>query len=48
MRLDVANIVEDNYGLSPKFSRYMKTLDVYKMNHKQVTKRENKTKIVIS
>ena len=49
MRLDVATIVEDiKYRLSPKFSKYRKTLDFYKMNHKRVTRRENKTKIVIS
>ena len=36
------------YGLPPKFSKYMKTLDFYKMNYKRVTKGENKTKIVIS
>ena len=49
MRLDVATIVEDiKYGLPPKFSRYIRTLDFTKMNYKQVTRRENKTKIVIS
>ena len=36
------------YELLPKFSRYMKTLDFYKMNYKRVTKGENETKIVIS
>ena len=36
MRLDVATIVEDiKYGLSPKFSKYRKTLDFYKMNYKR-------------
>ena len=27
MRLDVSTMVEDNYRLSPKFSRYKNTLD---------------------
>ena len=36
------------YGLPSKFSKYMRTLDFTKMNYKRRTRRENKTKIVIS